>query len=173
MPHTDCSSDQIVGPILSKLDRWLRMAPRQIRVFTENNDFQHAQVLRNNRQKRLRYREFVLEGVRPINLALKHGWKINSFYYSQDRGMSDWATAILHESTAKLHVELQPHLLAKLSAKTEPSELIAVVEMPSDRVERVPITKDLLLVVFDRPGNPGNLGTLIRSCDALGASGLV
>ena len=26
---------------------------------------------------------------------------------------------------------------------------------------------------MDRPGNPGNLGTLIRSCDALGASGLV
>ena len=26
---------------------------------------------------------------------------------------------------------------------------------------------------MDRPGNPGNLGTLIRSCDALGATGLV
>jgi TrmH family RNA methyltransferase len=27
--------------------------------------------------------------------------------------------------------------------------------------------------VFDRPGSPGNLGTLIRSCDALGADGLI
>ena len=26
---------------------------------------------------------------------------------------------------------------------------------------------------MDRPGNPGNLGTLIRSCDALGAHGLI
>src|SRR5262249_6509534 len=33
--------------------------------------------------------------------------------------------------------------------------------------------KNLLVVVFDRPAGPGNLGTLIRSCDALNADGLV
>jgi TrmH family RNA methyltransferase len=30
-----------------------------------------------------------------------------------------------------------------------------------------------LVVVFDRPSSPGNLGTLIRSCDALGVDGLI
>src|ERR1700694_41692 len=103
------------------------MAPRQVRVFSENNDFQHAEVLRNSGQKCLHYREFILEGVRPINLALKHGWKINSFFFSPDRGLSDWATTILQESTAKLHVELPPLLLGKLSTKMDPSELMAVV----------------------------------------------
>jgi tRNA G18 (ribose-2'-O)-methylase SpoU len=31
----------------------------------------------------------------------------------------------------------------------------------------------LLVVIFDRPANPGNLGTILRSCDALGADGLI
>jgi 23S rRNA (uridine2479-2'-O)-methyltransferase len=31
---------------------------------------------------------------------------------------------------------------------------------------------DLLAAVIDRPANPGNLGTLIRSCDAFGVNGL-
>jgi TrmH family RNA methyltransferase len=31
----------------------------------------------------------------------------------------------------------------------------------------------MLALVFDRPATPGNIGTLVRSADALGASGLV
>ncbi len=31
----------------------------------------------------------------------------------------------------------------------------------------------MLVVVFDRPASPGNLGTIIRSCDALSVDGLV
>ena len=31
----------------------------------------------------------------------------------------------------------------------------------------------MLVVVVDRPGSPGNLGTLIRSCDAFGADGVI
>jgi TrmH family RNA methyltransferase len=64
-------------------------------------------------------------------------------------------------------------LLAKLSGKTEPSELIALVAMPEDRLDRIPVTRNPLIVVLDRPANRGNLGTLIRSGDALGADGLV
>ena len=32
---------------------------------------------------------------------------------------------------------------------------------------------DLLVVVFDRPTTPGNVGTLIRSADAFGAAGVI
>jgi TrmH family RNA methyltransferase len=45
--------------------------------------------------------------------------------------------------------------------------------MEADAVSRVPIGPDLLVAVMDRPGNPGNLGTLIRSCDAFGVHGLI
>ena len=45
--------------------------------------------------------------------------------------------------------------------------------MRDESFAQIPLHEGLLAVVMDRPGNPGNLGTLIRSCDALGASGLV
>jgi TrmH family RNA methyltransferase len=149
------------------------MAPRQLRIFSENNDFQHAEVLRRNRQKRQHYREFFLEGVRPINLALLHGWEIKSFFFSTERGLSDWARDILRHSTASTHVEVPLSLLQKLSNKDETSELIAIVGMPPDDLSRIAIRQNLLVVVFDRPASPGNLGSLIRSCDALGVHGVV
>jgi 23S rRNA (uridine2479-2'-O)-methyltransferase len=47
------------------------------------------------------------------------------------------------------------------------------VALPPDRLDRVPAGPDLLVVVFDRPATPGNIGTLIRSADAFGASAVV
>jgi len=61
----------------------------------------------------------------------------------------------------------------KLSDKDEPSELIAIVDMPTDDPARIPIKRDAFIVLADRPQNPGNLGTLIRSCEAFGAHGLI
>src|SRR4029079_16304907 len=42
-----------------------------------------------------------------------------------------------------------------------------------DRLGRIPPGDDLLVVVFDRPATPGNIGTLIRSADAFGAHGVI
>lgn len=63
--------------------------------------------------------------------------------------------------------------MEKLSDKEETSEIIAIVEIPEDDVSRLSITDQMLIVVFDRPSNRGNLGTIIRTCDALGAQGLI
>lgn len=149
------------------------MPPKLVRLFSENNEFQHAEVLRRNRQKRQAYREFFLEGVRPINLALVNGWTIHAFYFSRERGLSDWAWDILRQSRARVHYDLPADLLERLSNKEEPSELIAVVGMPEDDLARIRFRDIPLVVVVDRPSNPGNLGTLIRSADALGADGLI
>ncbi|MEN9935695.1 MAG: hypothetical protein RLZZ387_2274 [Chloroflexota bacterium] len=147
--------------------------PKLLRITTEDADYQHIETLRRNRSKRQRSGEFFVEGVRPINLALRHGWQINAFVYSRERPLSDWAAGILRASSALYHVELPLGLLEKLSLKEDTSELLAVVAMAEDRLERIPTGEPPLVVVFDRPGSPGNLGTLIRSADALGADGLV
>src|SRR5205823_11227847 len=52
-------------------------------------------------------------------------------------------------------------------------ELLAVVGLAADDLARIPTGPGMLAVVFDRPTSPGNLGTLIRSADAFGASGVV
>ncbi|MHB8625084.1 MAG: TrmH family RNA methyltransferase [Aggregatilineales bacterium] len=149
------------------------MSPRIQKLYSENNAFQYVETLRRNREKRHRHREFFVEGVRPINQALAHGWPISAFYYTDNHSLSDWAKRILAESTAETHYELPSALLAKLSLKNEPSELLAVFSMPDDQLERIPIRENPLIVLFDRPASPGNLGSIIRSCDALGADGLV
>jgi TrmH family RNA methyltransferase len=147
--------------------------PKIVQIYSENNDFQYIETLRRKREKRQRHKEFFIEGVRPINQALAYDWTINAFVYTEERHLSDWAKGILTRSQAKTHFEVPLHMLEKLSNKAESSELLALVAMPEDNVARIPLTKELLVVIFDRPASPGNLGTIIRSCDALRAQGLV
>ena len=147
--------------------------PRVVKIYSENNDFQYAETLRRKREKRQRQREFFVEGVRPINQALKYNWHIRAFLYSREKPLSDWAENILRTSHASIHYELPWYLHAKLSNKSEPSELIALVSMPEDNLARIPVHENLLVLAFDRPSSPGNLGTIIRSCDALRVDGLI
>jgi TrmH family RNA methyltransferase len=149
------------------------MRPQVIQVRSENNLYQHVEVLKRNRVKRRRYGEFFVEGVIPIERALEHGWGVKYCLYSAEVRLSKWAQDILARSRAQAHLELTPELMGQLSDKEEPSELLAILEMPENDLSRIPVEQGSLVVVLDRPSNHGNLGTIIRSCDALNAGGLV
>lgn len=143
------------------------------KIFTRNSEFQYIETLRRNRIKRNQSKEFFVEGVRAIDQALLNHWEINAFVYSREKRLSDWAEKILLQSTAKKHYELAADLLKEISQKDEPSELIGLLSMPGDDLRRIPLQENPLVVVLDRPILPGNIGSVIRSCDALGVDGLI
>jgi tRNA G18 (ribose-2'-O)-methylase SpoU len=144
-----------------------------IKLLTENADFQHLETLRRNRVKRSRAGEFFVEGVRSVTQAVENGWQINALVYSREKRLSDWAEGILQKADAGKHYQLPLRLMEKLSDKEDASELIAIVGIPPDDLSRLPVHDALLILVIDRPASPGNLGTILRSCDALGAGGVI
>lgn len=146
----------------------------QIKIVTKkDNDYQHIEVLSRNRYKRFQHKEIFVEGVTPINRAIENGWDILYYIYSNYHQLSDWAKGILVKSTAKKHFELPEEYMMEISDKEEPSELIAIVAMPEDDLSRINLSENPLIAVFDRPSDPGNLGTIIRSCDAMEVDGLI
>ena len=144
-----------------------------IKIYTENNDFQFVETLRRNRARRNKAKAFFVEGVNAVNQAVKHQWEIDAFVYANDIRLSDWAVNIIRQSSAKKHYELPFDLLKKISQKEDASELVAIIRLPSDHLDRIPECDNPLIVVLDRISNPGNLGTIIRTCDALGVDGVV
>jgi 23S rRNA (uridine2479-2'-O)-methyltransferase len=146
---------------------------RTLLVSRRNSAYQVLESLRANRQKRHRSRVFLVEGVLPITRALDHGWTFEAVAFGGRGRLSSWARDVIARAQPAVQYALAPDLLHALSGKAEPSELVAVVRMPDDNVERIQVWPDLLAVVMDAPSSPGNLGTLVRSCDALGAHGVV
>ena len=140
------------------------------RVSSRNARFQQWQALLTNRSKRQRAGEFLVHGVRPITVAVERGWTVRTLVYDADRSLSRWAQDLLGSSTAD-RVAMSAELLAELGEKA--AEIVAVVEMPPDDLDRIPVGAGFLGVLFDRPGSPGNIGSIIRSADAFGADGMV
>lgn len=146
---------------------------REVKIYSENNDFQFVETIKRNRTKRHRAGCFFVEGVNQINALLKSSFKVRSLYFSREQKLSGWAEEVLAGSRAETHYNLPESLMQKLSEKEERSELIALAEMATDDPARLPLKQGGLYLVFDRPGNRGNLGSIIRSADALGCDGLI
>ncbi|MCM1026031.1 MAG: hypothetical protein NC432_06325 [Roseburia sp.] len=145
---------------------------KELKISAKNNAYQRFEVLRTNRNKRYRYGEFLVEGVRSLNEAVKNNWKVRSFLYDKNH-LSDWAADMIKTVPTEVNYCLTPELMSGLSGKEDTSELMAVIEMREDSLETIPLSDNPFIVLFDRPSNRGNLGTMIRSCDALGADLLI
>ncbi|WP_165987754.1 RNA methyltransferase [Streptomyces sp. YIM 98790] len=145
-----------------------------LRVSTRNARFQQWESYLANRTKRQRAGEFLVQGVRPVSLAVEHGWTIRALIHDPERRPSRWAADLLRTVPGADRVAMSGELLAELGDKSEgPPELLAVAAMPPDDLGRIPVRQDFLGVVFDRPTSPGNIGSLIRSADAFGAHGVI
>lgn len=145
---------------------------RETRIFSKNSTYQKFEVLKRNRNKRYKYHEFLVEGVRSLNEAVKNQWNVKSFLYDKEH-LSDWATDMIRNVRTEKNYWLTAELMQELSDKEDTSELMAVIEMREDRLDTIPLSENPFIVLFDRPSNKGNLGTMIRSCDALGADMLI
>ncbi|MET8775079.1 TrmH family RNA methyltransferase [Nocardia sp. NPDC004654] len=148
------------------------------RVSTRNASVQVWQAYLNNRTKRHRDSRFLVQGVRPITQAIANGWPLETLLYRLGApDLSGWAREVL-DTTDVPQVGLVPELMAELGEKASNiPELVAVAisrqpELdtfePGEPGEDAPV-----IVVFDRPNSPGNLGTLIRSADAFGACAVI
>jgi len=153
------------------------------KISKNNASYQKFEVLLTNKNKRYKYNEFMVEGVRNINEAINNNWKINSFIYSYEKKLSKWAFDILHNIKTDINYELSERLMTELSGKENTSELIAIIKMKSNidmeieverKIERdKKFSENPVIALFDRPSNKGNLGTILRSCDAFGVEKLI
>lgn len=143
------------------------------RLERRNALFQQWQSLLTNRTKRTRTGEMLIQGVRPITQAIARGVEIRALLSDGRPDPSRWARALLDAPPAPV-VELAPELMAELGEREDGApELLALAAVPSDDLARLEPTSTAVVVVFDRPSGPGNIGSLARSVDALGAEALL
>ena len=151
--------------------------PKNIRVYSRNALFQQMETVKRNREKRTKAKLFFLEGVHPIENAIRGGFEFSLIAYAGGKRLSGWAEDMIRRANPDAVCEMDADLHAELSDREEPCELIAMVKMREEPLEairaRVSEKKNPFLVLFDRPASPGNLGTVIRSADAFGAAGVL
>ncbi len=129
---------------------------------------EHIKALAKLKAKKYRYREsrFLVEGERFVESALLAGIDIRALVmseeYEDNRHLADRVGEVLRVSRS---------VFESLSQTEHGQGVLAAVEMPlfSNEIKEA----EGLWVGLEDLRDPGNLGTILRTCDALGVRGVV
>ena len=131
--------------------------------------------LRSLRLRKYRQREglFFIEGIRIVEEALTAGAPVETLVYAPDLLVSDRARAIVERLDPARCLALSGDLFHALSGRDAPQGIAATVRFTDPALSEIPLVDDLLVIVAYQLRDPGNLGTIIRTADAVGATGVV
>ncbi|MGE5652753.1 MAG: TrmH family RNA methyltransferase, partial [Bacillota bacterium] len=117
---------------------------------------------------------FFVEGIRLVGEALQMGASIQSLIVAPELLNSDFGQRLVTEQKAAgTHIlGVTPDVFASFSSKDGPQGLAAVVHQNWTPLEQLQLGQELW-VALDEVADPGNLGTIMRTADAVGASGVI
>ncbi len=127
------------------------------------------------RKHRERQRRFLVEGLQHLQMALAAGMDPVEVYFCQEQFEGRASTALMGrycQTTADLFA-VSSHVMQALSGRQTPSGIVACYAMCEASLADLHPTGGELVIVLDRLQYPGNVGTLIRAADAVGAAAVI
>jgi TrmH family RNA methyltransferase len=133
-----------------------------------------VKFLRSLRHRKYRHREgrFLVEGIRIVEEALTCNAPVETLVYAPDLLVSERARSLVEQVEPARRLALSGDVFGTLSDRDAPQGLAAVVRIEDRPLAAIPLVDDLLVIVAHQLRDPGNLGSIIRTADAVGANGV-
>jgi TrmH family RNA methyltransferase len=137
----------------------------------------------HQKKARLESGFFLVEGIHHVGEALDAGWEVDSVLYAPDLLTSNFARGLI----SRLQNTPQPvsaQVMESLADKDNPQGILAIVRQKQTRLDELKLSGPLLpktaagaqqimrAAALVSPQDPGNLGTILRTLDAVGADAL-
>ncbi|SDE61012.1 TrmH family RNA methyltransferase [Sporomusa acidovorans] len=131
--------------------------------------------------KQRKYREklelFLAEGVRLVEECVHADWPVATCIYTEEIAERERAKNIIDRLavTNCRMVKVPAEIYKKISDTEQPQGIMAILKKRQFSVKQMLAGKDKLplLVILDGIQDPGNVGTIIRTADAAGCSGVI
>jgi TrmH family RNA methyltransferase len=147
--------------------------PRQITAFS-NPLVKQARGLRDKKNRRAEGL-FLAEGLRILTEARDSGQLPEIIAFSPEGAKHPLAAEIIAatEAAGGDAIETSADILSKMSGKDNPQMLLGAYRQPEVSLGRIDRSKADLWIVAQALRDPGNIGTILRTGDAVGAGGLI
>ena len=132
-------------------------------------------MLKKNRD---RENAFLAEGQKLVTDALEKGWTIRTLLHSRRLLEDDSQRERIQSLSAKVRARggdiliTNDKLLTSITRRDNPQSVVAVIERKLVDASNLSFEGSDCWLALDRIRDPGNLGTIIRTADALGAKGV-
>jgi len=118
---------------------------------------------------------FMAEGLKLVIDALDMGWTIRTLVFAKSAKANPAVQKVAARAVAAgaLVLEAGEKVLAAIARRDNPQMVIGVFEQCYQPLDRIRPQPGDVWVALDRVRDPGNLGTVIRTADAVGARGVM
>ncbi len=118
---------------------------------------------------------FLAEGIRVVMEAVQQNAEIATIMYCPALVTSDLAKQFLKSiNRQKIEIiEVNEEIFRRLANKEGPQGLIAVIRQKWFDLEQLSFNKSGIWVALDSIQDPGNLGSIMRTLEAVGGEGIV
>jgi TrmH family RNA methyltransferase len=109
---------------------------------------------------------FLVEGIHHVGEAVDAGWQVDSILYAPDLLTSDFARDLIARASSSAPQPVSAQVMGSLADKENPQGILAIVHQKKTRLdELLPFRTGVAIV---SPQDPGNVGTILRTLDAVG-----
>ncbi len=139
-----------------------------------NHGVKLARSLRN-KKKRMESGLFLVEGILHVGEAAEAGWDFETVYYAPELLRSEFAIQLVEDLSRRgvRCLAVAERVFSSMAEKDNPQGILAVVRSRVTKLDDITQDNFYWGVALANPQDPGNLGTIIRTLDAVGADGLV
>jgi len=118
---------------------------------------------------------FFVEGIRPVWLAVEHGAVLETLIVAPDLLSSEAAQQLVaqQQQAGGRVAQVSRSVFERIAERDNPSGLAAIVRTSQRTIDDLAVGPGSLFVALHEVGNPGNLGTIIRTVDAVGGAGVI
>ncbi len=136
-----------------------------------------VKIARSLKDRKVRNKagKFLVEGIHHVGEASAAGWNIDFILYSPESLTSGFAKNLLasEESKGVRCLPVSTDILESLADKDNPQGLLAVVNQKAASLDSLLQRSFCFGVALVSPQDPGNVGTILRTLDAVGGDGLI
>ncbi len=131
-----------------------------------NNLFKEIKKLKEKKH-RIKSNKYIIEGLRFLEEAIKSKVSIDSIIFTESFKVKNPELFLKINENIKL-IQINESLLKQLCSTENPQGVVGVINMKNKELK-----SGELVVLVDKVQDPGNMGTIIRTAHAAGASGIV
>jgi TrmH family RNA methyltransferase len=140
-------------------------------ISVENTEYQIIKSIKLNRVKRNKLHEIFIEGIECIKQAINADIEITRIIIKNMTSLSEWGKNVIKQNNNAKIIEMSNILYNDLTDKINPSEMLITAKIKQNEICDIN-TENPFIIVFDRPSDYGNLGSIIRSANAFNVDGI-
>ncbi|ANK84060.1 MULTISPECIES: TrmH family RNA methyltransferase [unclassified Rhizobium] len=128
-----------------------------------------------NKKSREESGTFLAEGLKLVIDAIELGWTIRTLVYAKAAKGKPLVEQMAARTVAAggLVLEVSEKVIAAITRRDNPQMVVGIFEQRWTPLKGIRPQEGETWVALDRVRDPGNLGTIIRTADAAGASGII